>query len=80
MQQTVERWNQGRWARVRAEVHSDPVDGSGQIVVISRDGSRQACRYHLPEEPQQIRDLVLALCEPPEQWKAQHRRDWGSVG
>jgi len=72
----VDRWNAGRWQRARIELEPHPVTGEGRLTVVV-DGTRQGTRYHLPEEEDDIRQAIFALCEDPVQWKSQHTRDFG---
>jgi hypothetical protein len=73
----VDRWNAGRWTRATVSIDHSATDGSG-MVTVERNGHRQAMRYHLPETVGDITEMVHALCEDPETWKSQHRRDYGA--
>lgn len=72
----IERWNRGRWVRSTVDVDASPTNGEGMITVVT-DGTRQGVRYHLPEDPDDLRQAIFALCEDPKRWKSQHTRDFG---
>lgn len=75
--QIVGEWNRGRWTRANVTIDHSDTDGRGKVTV-ERNGHRQEMKYHLPETVSDITDMVHALCEDPETWKSQHRRDYGA--